>query len=81
MGDERVCPLISKLVYWKASTLNALCGSRSWMQKAQENQIKVMVLREERRWVCLVSVEGKQSDHVSEFKYIGFLLNESGTEV
>ena len=37
---------------------------------------KVIVLGGEERSVCEVIVDGKQFEHVSEFKYLGFVLDE-----
>ena len=40
---------------------------------------KVMVLNGEERLECEVHVDGIRLEHVSEFKYLGCVLDESGT--
>ena len=40
---------------------------------------KVMVLNEEEVVLCEVHVDGIRLEHVSEFKYLGCVLDESGT--
>ena len=39
-----------------------------------------MVLNGEERLVCEVYVDEIRSEHVSEFKYLGCVLKESGTD-
>ena len=41
---------------------------------------KVMVLNEEEGLECEVHVDGIHLEHVSEFKYLGCVLDESGTD-
>ena len=41
---------------------------------------KVMLLNGEEGVECEVHVDGIRLEHVSEFKYLGCILNESGTD-
>ena len=41
---------------------------------------KVMILNREEGLECEVHVDGIRLDHVSEFKYFGYVLDESGTD-
>ena len=41
---------------------------------------KVMVLNGEERLKCESHVSGMRLEHVSEFKYLGYDLDESGTD-
>ena len=41
---------------------------------------KVMVMNREERLECEVYVDGIRLEHVSEFKYLGCVLDESGTD-
>ena len=40
----------------------------------------VEVMNGEEGWECEVHVDGVRIDHVSEFKYLGYVLNETGTD-
>ena len=48
--------------------------------KVNAGKIKVMVLNGKEELECEVHVDGIRIDHVSEFKYLGFILDESGTD-
>ena len=48
--------------------------------KVKESKSKEMVLNEEEELECEVHVQGIRLDHVSEFKYLGFVLDESGRD-
>ena len=41
---------------------------------------KGMALGEEEGPVCEVIMNGRQLQHISEFLYLGFMLDESGTD-
>ena len=47
--------------------------------KASAGKSKVMVLNGKEGLQCEVHVDGIRVEHVSEFKYLGCVLNESGT--
>ena len=55
-----------------------VCKKRGIKVNASKN--KVIVLNGEQGLECEVSVDEMQLEHVSEFKYLGFVLNESGTD-
>ena len=38
------------------------------------------MLEEEKGSICEVSVDGKEFEHLSDFKHLGFVLNESSTD-
>ena len=48
--------------------------------KVNAGKSKVMVLNGEEGLDCEVRVDGIHLDHVSEFKYLGCVLEESGTD-
>ena len=48
--------------------------------KVNAGKSKVMVLNEEEGLECEVSVNGMQLEHVSEFKSLGYVLDESDTD-
>ena len=48
--------------------------------KVNVGKSKVMVLNGEDRLECEVHVDGIRLEYVSEFKYLGCILNESGTD-
>ena len=48
--------------------------------KISAGKSKVMVLNGEEGLECEVYVDGTRLEHVSEFKYLGCLLDKSGTE-
>ena len=48
--------------------------------KVNANKNKVMMLGGEKRLECEVCVDGIHLCHVSEFKYLGCVLDESGTD-
>ena len=48
--------------------------------KVNADEIKVMVLNGEEGLECEGIVDGMLLEHVSEFKYLGCVLNESGTD-
>ena len=54
------------------------CGSRGL--KVNTGKSKVMVLGGEEQLECEVCVGGIHLEHVSEFKYLGIVLDESGTD-
>ena len=39
-----------------------------------------MVLGGEEGSICEITVDGRQIEHVSEFKHVGFVLNELSTD-
>ena len=47
--------------------------------KVNADESKMMVLEGEERLVCEVIVNGMQLEHDSEFKYLGIVLDETGT--
>ena len=55
-----------------------VCKRRSLNVNA--GKIKVMVLGGEERLECEVCLDGIRLEHVSEFKYLGCVLDESGTD-
>ena len=48
--------------------------------KVNAGKSMVMILNGEERLKCEVHVNGIHLEHVSEFKYLGCVLNESGTD-
>ena len=54
----------------------------SWRRslKVNEGKSKVIVLNGEEGLECEVYVDGISLEHVSEFKYLGCVLDESGTD-
>ena len=48
--------------------------------KVNPGKSKVMVLNGEEGLACEVHVDGVRLEHVSEFKYLGCVLDESGTD-
>ena len=48
--------------------------------KVNANNSKVMVMNGEEGLECELHVEGIRLDHVSEFKYLGCVLDVSGTD-
>ena len=48
--------------------------------KINADKSKVMMLNEEEGLECEVHADGIRFDHVSEFKYFGCVLNESGID-
>ena len=48
--------------------------------KVNVGKSKVMVLSGEEGLECEVPVDGIRLEHVSEFKYLGYVLDESGTD-
>ena len=48
--------------------------------KVNTGKKNVVVLNGEERLQCEVCVDGKRTEHVLEFKYLGFVLDESGTD-
>ena len=48
--------------------------------KVNAGKSKVMALNGEEGLECEVCVDGIQLEHVSEFQYLGCVLDESGTE-
>ena len=55
-----------------------VCSRR--VLKVNAGKSKVMVLNEEEGLVCEVSVDGVQLVHISEFKYLECVLDESGLD-
>ena len=55
-----------------------VCTIRALKDSAGER--KVMVLGGEEGLECEVCVDGMHLEHVSEFKYLGCVLGESGTD-
>ena len=49
--------------------------------KVNANKSKVMVLDRERGLECEIHVDGALLERVSEFKYLGCVLDESGTDI
>ena len=49
--------------------------------KVNSGTRKVMVLNGEEGLGCEIRVDGIRLEHVSEFKYFGYIMDESGTEV
>ena len=49
--------------------------------KVNASKSKVMLLNGEEGLECEVHVDRIHLEHVSEFKYLGFVLDESGTDV
>src|SRR5678816_3500869 len=47
--------------------------------KVNVDKSKVMVVSEDSSW-CKVMLDGEQLEQVSEFKYLGYILNEKGTD-
>ena len=47
--------------------------------KVNAGKRKVMVLGGKERLVCAVCMDGMRLEHVSAFKYLGCVLEESGT--
>ena len=54
------------------------CMQKTWF--CVVSQSKVMVLKGEEELECEVHVDGIRLEHVSEFKYLGCTLDESGTD-
>ena len=48
--------------------------------KINADKSKVMVLNGEKGMECEVSMDGMRLEHMSEFKYLDYVLNESGTD-
>ena len=48
--------------------------------KVNAGKSKVMVLNEEEELECKGHVDGIRLDYVSEFKYFGYVLDESGAD-
>ena len=48
--------------------------------KVNAGKSKLMVLNEEEGLECEVHVAGNRLEHISEFKYLGYVLDESGTD-
>ena len=48
--------------------------------KVNADKSKVMILNGEEGLECEVCVDRIRLEHVSEFKYFGFVLDESGTD-
>ena len=48
--------------------------------KVNAGKSKVMVLNEEEALKCKVHVGGIHFEHISEFKYLWYVLDESGTD-
>ena len=64
--------------------LRAMAGrfgevSRRRGLKVNAGESKVMVMNEEEGLECEVLVDGVRLEHVSEFKYLGYVLDEAGT--
>ena len=57
-----------------------LCGVCRRRLKVNAGKSKVMVLNGEEGLECEVHVDGIHLEHVSEFKYLGCALDESGTD-
>ena len=55
-----------------------VCGRRGL--KINAGKSKVMVMNGEEGLECEVHVDGFCLEHVSEFKYLGCVLDESGTD-
>ena len=53
---------------------------RRGLSEGQCRKSKVMVLNGEEGLECKVHVDGIHLEHVSEFKYLGCVLAESGTQ-
>ena len=49
--------------------------------KVNAGKSKVMVLGEEEGLECKICVDGISLEHVSEFKYLGCVLDELGTQM
>ena len=49
--------------------------------KIDADKRKVVVLNGEEVLECEICADGIRLEHVSDFKYLGCLLNESGTDV
>ena len=54
-------------------------GEMYWRRGLKINAYKSMVLGREERLGCEVLVNGMQLEHVSEFKYLGCVLDKFGT--
>ena len=48
--------------------------------KVKTSKRKVMILNGEKGLECEVQVDGIRLEHVSEFKYFGSILDQSGTD-
>ena len=48
--------------------------------KVNAGKSKVIVLGGEKGLECEIFVDGMRLEHVSEFKYLGCVMNESGTD-
>ena len=48
--------------------------------KVNGSKSKVMVLNEEEGLECEVHIYGICLEHISEFKYLGYVLDEAGTD-
>ena len=48
--------------------------------KANEGKSKVMVMNGEKELKCEVQGDRVCLDHILEFKYLGYILNEAGTD-
>ena len=48
--------------------------------KVNAGKSKVMIMNEEERLECEVHVDGVHLEHVSKFKYWGYVLVEAGTD-
>ena len=55
-----------------------MCRSRGL--KVNAGKSKVMVLNEEKGLECEIRLHGIHLEHVSEFKYLGCVLDESGKD-
>ena len=60
--------------------LRAMEVCRRRFLKINAGKSKVMVLNGEGRLECEVRVDGMRLEHVSEFTYLGCVLDESGTD-
>ena len=54
--------------------------SRTKGLKVNAGKSKVMVMNGEERLECEIHVDGVRLEHVSEFKYLGYVLDEAGTD-
>ena len=55
-----------------------MCRRRGW--KGNAGKSKLVVMNGEEGLVCEVHVDGIRLEHVSELKYLGCVLDESGTD-
>ena len=57
-----------------------LCGESEKKCESQKKNSKVILLGREEGLECEVCADGIRLEHVSEFKYLGCVLDETGTD-